>query len=368
MRGLAKGEQSTDINPVLQLFTRQGEYLTDIFDGSFVIEDVRSPDVDPITRVTSTTINTDEISLGGYKLGLGRYYIPTGATTAWAYGTHRVICTYRMVDGGRVFTQELLFEVLNPALYSAGSLYMGYAATRDLYRDEFFDILGTPPEKLHAHIRRVSYQLEGLTQRFFEPRYVDQRISGDGRPVLFLDEAVVAIESAGSVSYDDGIETISPYTNGAFSVYNRHLDGLLNPDDRDNPRLDVTRDDIAGYPVRGWRWPTGDRNLSIKGVFGFTDPEPNSDGVLIGHTPDEFVQIIGTLTGRHMEDPNMSSPATWQPGRIKMYKTRDQQIQFYGASGNVDYSGGITGDAMMDQLLLRFIKPARLDYIERRVG
>lgn len=368
MRGLAKGEQSTGTNPVLQLFARQGGYLKDIYDGSFTIDDVRNPDVDPVPRVTSTSINTDEVGLGGHKVGTGRYFIPTGDTSAWAYGTHRAVVKYRMVDGGREYTQEILFEVVNPAMFSSGSLYTGYAATRDLYADDFFVMSEMGPEKLHKHIRRVSKQIEGWTQRFFEPRYVDQRISGDGRPVLFLNEAIVAVGSVGTIS-QAGVpieETFGAYQNDAFTVFNRHLDGLMNPDDRDNPKLEAGRDDIAGYMTRGWKWPTGDRNIAVRGVFGFLDPEPESDGVLIGHTPDDFVQIVSVLVGRFLEDPTISSPATWSPGKIKMYKTRDQQIQFYGASGNVSYSGGITGDAMLDQMLLRFLKPARLDYPERR--
>lgn len=368
MRGLAKGEQSTGTNPVLQLFTRQGGLLQDMVEGTFTIDDVRNPDVSPAARVTSTSFNLDTVDLGGHKVSTGRYYITTGPTADWAFGTHRAVCRFRMETGGREYVQEVLFEIVNPTLYPTGSLYTGYAATRDLYRDEFFGISTMPPEKLHGHIRRVSKQLEGLTQRFFEPRFVDQRISGDGRPVLFLNEAIIALDSAGAVKREGSpvVETVSSYSPDGFAVFNRHLDGLENPDDRDNPKLEVARDDISGYAVSGWRWPSGDRNLSIKGVFGFTDPEPESDGVLIGHTPDEFIQIIGTLVGRFLEDPSLSSPATWSPGKIKMYKTRDQQIQFYGASGNVNYAGGITGDGMIDQMLLRFLKPARLDYPERR--
>jgi hypothetical protein len=143
----------------------------------------------------------------------------------------------------------------------------------------------------------------------------------------------------------------------------------MNPDDRDDPRLSVLRDDIAGYMTLGWLWPTGDRNLAVRGVFGFLDPEPESDGVLIGHTPEDFIHIIGILVGRFVDDPSMSSPATWAPGKIKMYKTRDQQIQFYGVSGGgtgLNYIGGLTGDIMVDQMLIRFLRPARLDFIERK--
>jgi hypothetical protein len=370
MKGISKGETSTAQNPVLQLFCRQGEFLKDPVEGTFTIEDVRNPDVPPIQRVAPTTLNLlpiDAVPTPGHRLGPGRFYIPTGATTSWAYGTHRAVCKYKMVTGGREYQQVIEFEVLNPAIYPSGQSFVTYASSARLYADGIFTFSGIAPEKLHPHMRRVSFELENLLQRFFEPRYLDWRVDGDGRTVLFLDEAIVAMSEAGQVSKNpDGTETISPYGADGYVVYNRHLDGLLNPDDRDNPMLEVSSDQVAGYMIRGYVFPEGDKNLYARGVFGFLDPDPQSDGVLIGHTPDELVQVIGVLIARYIEDPTLSSPGTWQPGRIKMYQTRDQQIQFYGSSGNVDFTGGITGDAMLDQKLLRFVKPARLDYPERR--
>jgi hypothetical protein len=366
MRGLTKGEQSSRTSPVLQLFVRQGEHLVDPVEGSYIIEDVKNPDADPISRVSTTALDLDLVADGGHKLGTGRFVILTGDTSAWAYGTQRVTYRYKMEVGGKEYIQITYFEILSGTLFATGQGYIGYASTRDLYRDEFFAIEAYPPEKLHSHIRRVSASLESLLMRFFEPRYVDQRIDGSGIGTLFLNEAIVAMDTVSAIQRNsDGTETLSAYDSAGFTTFNRHMDGLLNPDDRDNPKLSVALDEISGYVINGWCWPTGRKNLSVKGVFGYLDPDPESDGILIGHTPDDFIQILGILIGRYIEDPTMSSPATWQPGKIKSYKTRDQQIQFYGASGNVNYSGGITGDATVDQLLLRFVKPARLSYPER---
>lgn len=368
MKGLIKGEASDATNPVLQLYCRQGQFMADPVEGSFVIEDVSDPNALPIERVSTTSLDLNPIDdpSPGHRLGPGRFYVPTGDTSAWVYGTHRVVYAYKMAAGGRQFQQVIEFEVLNPAVFPSGQSYVGYASTARLYTDGLFLSTNYPPQALHTHIRRVSLELENLLERFFEPRYLDLRVDGDGRPVLFLNEAIVAIEGASLISVQsDGSETFSAYDTSGFRVYNRHEDGLLSPDDRGNPKLEVGRDDISGYQVRGWRWPQGDRNLSVKGVFGFLDPDPRPDGVLIGSTPDDLVQVVGALIGRYLEDPSLSAPGVWQPGMVKLYKTRDQQLQFYAASGNVDYSGGITGDPLLDQKLLRFVKPARLNYIGR---
>jgi hypothetical protein len=151
-------------------------------------------------------------------------------------------------------------------------------------------------------------------------------------------------------------------------VFNRHNNGLLNPDDRYNPQVSLVETRrIAGVTAidGDFTWPFGKQNIQITGVFGFTDPDVQPDEVLIGHTPEDFVQIIGTLASRFLDNPDMSSIATWKPGLVRAYRTRDQQISFYGASGNVSYTGGLTGDALIDQMLLRFVKPARLAYAER---
>lgn len=370
MRGLSRGEASTATNPVLQLFTRQGEMLQDPVEGSFIIQDIRDPDAAPIERVASTSLNLNSIDdpSPGYKLGTGRFYIPTGATASWGFGTHRAVCTYKMVAGGRDYSQVIEFEVLNPTVFPTGQSYVGYASTSGLYADGVFSFSAMEPQTLHAQIKRVSLQLENLLNRFFEPRYLDQRISGDGRNVIHLDEAIVAIEQVATVDKELNGETLTVYSADTYSVMNRHLDGLLNPDDRDSPSIESIGQQVNGFLNRGRVYPSGDRNISVSGVFGFTDPEPNSDGVLIGETPDELAQVVGILVARQLEDPTLTSPATWQPGLIKMYKTRDQQIQFYGASGNVNYSGGITGDSLLDQRLLRFVKPARLDFPERKTA
>ena len=369
MRGLAKGEQSTSTAPILQLITREGEFLKDPVEGSYIIEDVRDPDLTPTTRVNLTSLNLDPIASAGHKLGTGRFYIPTGDTSAWAFGTHRVVYTYKMETGGRDFKQIIEFEILNPTTFPTGQDYVGYASTMALYRDAIFLLSGITPEKLHPHIRRVSLELENYTDRFFEPRYVEQYLDGSCRPVLFLDEAVIALESVSTVTRDaDGAETTEDYDAAAYRVFNRHLDGLFNPDDRHNPKLTmVETTQIPGVTgVHGeFQWPSGRQNILVKGVFGYTDPGAMSDKVLIGHTPDDFVQIVGTMVSRYIGDPTLTSVSTWRPSLIKSYKTRDQQIQFYGASGNVDYTGGVTGDAMLDQKLLRFVKPIRLSYPER---
>lgn len=370
MRGLTQGEQSSSTNPVLQLFARKGEILQDPISGSFVIEEVRDPAGSVNEKVASTPLDLDLVGAGGHKLGPGRFLIPTGTTTAWVYGSYRVVYNYVMETDGRTYTQVIPFEVLKATNFPTGRGYVGYVSTFQLYDSEFFTIDGMPPDKLHPHILRESLRLEGLTERFFEPRFLEMKLDGQPSAVLFVDEAIIAMEKVEAISRspNSAAATTSLYDASSYRVFNRHLDGLLNPDDRYNPQIGLVESTrIAGVTAidGDFEWPYGRQNILATGIFGFTDPEPDGDDVLIGNTPLDFVQIIGTLVSRFVENPDLSNIATWKPGLVKGYKTRDQQISFYGASGNVSYTGGLTGDALIDQMLQRFVKPARLDYPER---
>ena len=364
MRGLARGEQSTVVNPVLQLFCRQGEFLADPVEASYTIEDVRNPANTPVVKVASTPIDLDDAPTGN-KLGTGRFYIPTGVTSSWGHGTHRAVCRYKMEVAEREYVQIIEFEVLNPTIYPTGQDYVGYAATKDLYLNNFFTFDAAAPDTLHRYINQVAVNLEDILQRFFEPRFIDLRINGDGRHILYMDEAIIAADVVSQVEVNsDGTETLTPYDHPSFKVMNRHLDGLLNPDDRHNPYLHSIASLQNSISTSSFLWPGGERNISVSGVFGFTDPSPRPDQVLIGYTPLELSQVTGILLSRYVSDPTMESPGTWRPGTVKKYKTRDQMIEFFGANGSVDVSRGILGDPMLSTMVERFVKPARLSYPE----
>lgn len=364
MRGLARGEQSTDTNPVLQLFCRRGQFLVDPVEASFLIEDVRNPDNSPTTKVASTPIDLNDAPTG-HKLGTGRFYLPTGGTASWGYGTHRAVCRYKMESAGREYIQVIEFEVLNPNIYTSGQDYVGYAATRDLYLHRFFTIAAVAPDTLHQSINQVAVTLEDILGRFFEPRYVDMRSSGDGRHILFMDEAIIAADVVAQVDVgSDGLETFTPYDHPSFRVMNRHLDGMMRPDDRHNPYLHSIASLQNSVSTSSFLWPGGERNISVTGVFGYTDPSPRPDDVAIGVTPRELGQVTGILISRLIADPTMQSPGTWRPGTVKKYKTRDQMVEFFGANGSVDISRGIMGDPMLSTMLERFVRPARVSYPE----
>lgn len=354
MRGIAKGEQSTLTNPILQLFCRSGGFLKDLVSGSFKIESIIGSAA-PATVVAST----DFVS-GTHKVGTGRYAILTGSTSSWTIGTYRAVCTYKMVAGGPDLIQVIEFEVLDAADWPTGAMFQTYLTTRSALTDGYITTADTT-QKVHRAMSRLSRMIERICGgRIFEPRYMHIRLAGQGTPILIMPEAIIAVEDIYTVwPTADGEQSLL-YDQDLFKIYNRHLDNLgVVEDDRFNPRIELSGFDGTGLIVEDYQWPSGSQNMLIKGVFGYTDPEgdPTNSQALIGRTPDDIGMVLGSLLYRWITDPTMSDPTVQHPGSIASMKTRDQAISFGSGSSSSSADGSMTGDAILDSILAHYGAP-----------
>jgi len=352
MRGLVQGEASSASNPILQLFCRSGGYLADFYSGTYLVQDLHDYTVAPVTKASGNLTASE-------KLSTGRYVIPTGDTSAWNVGTHRATCTYKMVDGGPDYYQVHEFEILDSGDWATGKQYVGYVTTRRMYQDGFRPTT-VARSTLHRTIDEISRLIERWTHRWFEPRYVQIRRPGQGSAKLLLIEAVIAIEDVHAIWDTTSGEDSYKYEQYLYKVYNRHLDGYTQEDDRFNPRIVLTDVDGDVVEVSDFAWPYGNQNIRVDGVFGYTDPEydEHSGQVLIGHTPAPIGRIAATLTKRWTIDPSLSSLTQQQPGRVIYQKTRDQAIRFGGTDGAV--MTNMSGDATIDNILAKYMSPVVL--------
>jgi hypothetical protein len=356
MKGLVKGEQSSASNPVLQLFARSGGYLADIYAGTFKVESLVDPTAAPTTLVASAPFTV------AHKLGTGRYVIPTGATTSWSFGTHRAVCTYTMTNGGPTYVQVIEFELLDPADWPVGSQYVGYLTTRRAYTDGYATLTATTRQTLHRLISEVGHALELWTKRWFDPRYLYLLVDGKDSEILLLQSPIIAIEDVYATWKTAAGTSTYKFEQYLYKVYNRHLRGLLEVDDRKNPKLELVDATDTTVQISGFAWPFGNQNLELRGVFGYTDPEldPSSGDVAIGSTPADIVRACGALVYRRIADPTMSDLMTWSAGAIRSMKTRHQAVTFGGASGSLSgaagYTGELSGDAYVDAIIAKYRK------------
>ena len=357
MKGLTQGEQSTLVNPTLQLICRSGGFLADLVAGTFIVEDIKSAGAAATTKVASTPFATLT-----HKIGTGRYAILTGDTSAWSLGTHRVRCAYQMAAAGPTYYQNIEFEILESGDWPTGNSYVGYLSTRRALDSGYVPSTVTRQE-LHNHICEVSRRIEQWTGRWFDPRYLTFKKKGRGMPALLLQHPIIAIEDIYAIWQTTSGQDSYKYEQYLYRVYNRHLEGFYETDDRKHPKIDLTDVDGTIVKVKNFAWPYGNQNIQVQGVFGYTDPEfdATSGEVLIGTTPLDIGRVVGSMIARIIEDPTLTSLMSWSPGSIKSMRTRDQSVTFGGggsaASGGTIMNASFTGDPLLDNILAKYCRP-----------
>jgi hypothetical protein len=233
--------------------------------------------------------------------------------------------------------------------------------------------------RLMKLIRQESEWLEGITKRFFEPRYIYMRVDGTHSRRLILGHVPIAIE--GIKVGDFAFEWPPPVDN--LVVYNRHLKGMVDPDDRHVPRIEI-RDWkwvsdtfwvtwgaglVNGFenpPLVG-RFPLNSQNIIVSGIYGYTEADPYHSP--LGQAPAVVREAILLLVKRKL--PRLTDDnALWdaQEGhRVTSISTRGQTISFaphsaYGA-GSVTAGTAIapwSGDPTIDRLIARVMPPLRM--------
>jgi len=238
----------------------------------------------------------------------------------------------------------------------------GYASVSDL-RDEGVTENEANDAWLQQRIALASRYIERVTGRFFEARAQTLKVDGTGKRTLLLGQPIISIDR---VAIDAG-----PFRPGdlavepsLYRVYNRHLtQGLLLPDDRENPKLEFFHgDDLAGVrfePVRGLTlcslvWPVGQQNVTVQGTFGYTEP----DGSPTGRTPELIRHVAKLLVMRELprlsdRDRREDAAKRW---RIASETTRDQSYSLQALA----LQGEFTGDPEVDGILGGFMRPPAL--------
>ena len=367
MAAIARGQSSDGTNPVLELFTPIRGELADAAEVTFQIFDVsddgkraRPVQVFPSAPDGRAPVNSAELWPAGDKLGPGHVVARWSAPADEAIGVHEVRWFVRSAAGATEQVVTVDFDVLAA---DAGSYRSGYALVSDL-RAEGVSATEATDARLARLIRLASQYVERMTGRFFEPRSMTLTLDGSGGRILLLGHPIIAVRDVTlliAMPVNVGELPVAP---SFFRVYNRHLtQGLLEPDDRENPRLEFFHESdllgvhstpAASLGLGSLVWLRGVQNVVVNGVFGFTDP----DGSTIGRTPDLIRHVTKLLVLR--EIPAMTDTAQREERqkrwRIVSERTRDQGY-------NLDplrAQGGYTGDPEIDAILVAFQRPPSL--------
>lgn len=232
-----------------------------------------------------------------------------------------------------------------------------YCTIQDI-RDEGVTVTAYDDARVSSAILLASQLIETFTGRWFEPRSLDFHVDGTGKRSIHLDQPIIEVSE---LYLDDTAYDLVD----DVAVYNRHIsEGLLEPDDRENPRLELVYplESSVYYRAAGLRvFPEGQQNIRIVGTFGYTDP----DGTASGKTPDLIRHVCKLIAIRNLAPKG--APVTGVPSsafwRVSEMKTRDQTIKFSGASASSLGRASVglyTGDPEIDQILLRYRRTPKI--------
>ena len=343
MPGILKSDASSCSNPLLPFFYQEEGLLKDIYALRFEVFRVSGA-----TPLVSVTVNTDDCELGGDKLSTG-YYIgqlnPT--TSSLDVGPYEIVWYYKVESTSSEKVASYRFEILDPRYFRFSARFESYVGS-DIVQLAAYDL-----QDRQRALMEASREVDRLTGRIFFPKYME--LLHTVRPSskrIWLDQPIIGVgeiilESAGVVT-----GTLSTYEldNQAIRIYNRHLSGLLSPDDRDNSRIAFASIGVPAASIEPAFFPSGVKNIRIKGAFGYTDP----DGSPFGEVPQPLKDVVLYLAFRRLVDPLGIDPTLTSPGRIRSAKTRDQSISF-DTSGYS--SSSLTGDVRYDQILADYCRP-----------
>jgi hypothetical protein len=327
-----------------------------IFDISDDSKRASPVQVYPATTGDRAPVNVTALWPAGDKLATGHFVARWTPPATETIGRHAIRWLFQATAGALEQTAREEFDVLPEG---SGSSPYGYALVSAL-REEGV----TPTDAADARLARLilvaSQYIDRVTGRFFEPRPMTLTVDGSGGRIQLLGQPIIAINSVKMFVGMYAEFGVLPVIPSFFRVYNRHLtQGLLNPDDRDNPRLEFFHwSDLLGVHstpaghlgLGSLVWLPGVQNVVIEGVFGFTDP----DGSPSGKTPELICHVTKLLVLR--EIPKITDVTRREERqkrwRLTSERTRDQLYTLEA----LKLHGSFTGDPDIDSILVSYVR------------
>lgn len=247
-----------------------------------------------------------------------------------------------------------------------------YITIQDM-RDEGVPTSVTDPW-LTSRILLASRMIENATKRWFYPRAQQLKVDGKGAPKVLLGVPIIHVTEI-------TFETAPFYPSSLeidfdlLRIYNRHLtQGLLDPDDRNNPKIELFHPSESLYQDGSYRarwgrlvFPEGVQNIIIDGEFGYTDPDPDEvvapDGWPRGKTPELIKHACKLMVMRELAKLADTTARfdSRNRGRLTSERTRDQAYTLSPIAGAGNVGGtGWTGDPEIDGILALYARPPAL--------
>lgn len=379
MPTLKQGQASNCANPQLVYAQQSFEFPnnTDTIEGAGTMFDVDALDFQiydssgaviaptPGDANDWTAVDVLNDCPAGHRLGVGRYVAAYTVDANADPGAYRV--RWRITERtGDPFTYSDTWYQVIP---STDPLVNSYAQIHDLRCE---GVPGTfSLERMASALERAARFVDDITRRRFVAEYKTINVDGAGSPILLLREPIVMIEDV-VFNTTTFVRQEVRVSSADLRVYNRHIrENMLNPDDRDAPRVELlhsrkygTASDgyVDGYPRGyvpsggGYGFQDQQQNMQVIGVFGYTE----YDGSSMGRTPLAIREVTLRLAMRNLRPlwRTASKGGGGPAGPITMEKTRDQTVQYANTSGSgAATEAAFTGDWEIDSILSMYMAP-----------
>lgn len=368
MGALARLQSSSCANPVLDVYTMTNGVLTDVASLKYQIWDTTAglpgTQVYPVTPGEKAIVDVDTDCPAGDRLSQGHYVARWDVPGNANVGTWQIkwFIQLTLAVAEQTYTED--FEVLPEAVGSGTYPAEDYCLVSDL-RDEGVTETVATDAWLTKRISLASRFIEATTKRFFYARSMTIRVDGRGGPKVLLNDPIIAVSK---VEFDT-----TPYAPSATAieldlirVYNRHLSQrLTSPDDRDNPKIELFNPAEQLYQygsARTWSnlvFPRGQQNVLIEGVFGYTDPDPDSVNTQ-GKTPELIRHVCKLIVIKELDKMSRTGARFDRRHRHRLTseRTRDQAytLEPLGTRAGAFF----TGDPEIDNILASFLRPPSL--------
>jgi hypothetical protein len=360
---LPRDKASDCSNPTLVLYAYTDGLLLDPVSVEFQIFDISSAEkrAAPVQVYPGSGKQTVTLTdcPTGHRLSKGRFVAEYTPDSSEELGDHSIKWFVTKETGGTEFVYTQEFQVIEDDMPVTGAY-----VTVDQMRAEGVTETFADDRRVYQAIQLGMRYLESITGRFFEPRYMEFKLNGRGGAMLMLDIPIIAIEE---ITIDTTFFDLegSLLDTDLFRIYNRHIEsGLYHPDDRDNPKIelfrhagDVTEESSELLGFNRFQWPEGEQNITLKGVFGYTE----QDGSSAGSTPIEIERCVKLLAIRELPkymdfETRMNFIDRF---KLRKVKTREQSIEFVEARARAQtaFYGYFTGDPEIDSILVRHMRP-----------
>jgi len=151
-----------------------------------------------------------------------------------------------------------------------------YVTIQDL-RDEDITTDMADDDRLTLLIRQAQSFIDRATGRHFLPVEKTIKIDSEWGTILPVPEPIVRIDDTvlEELSGSGAAPTEIDYDHTLMRVYNRHLtQGLLSPDDREYPKLEIPPEFWA-VRVKYGEFKRSRQQMKLTGVFGYTELRPS---------------------------------------------------------------------------------------------